>query len=287
MKIYPHTTLHIMSFTLPEIRTKEEIGRWYYPFNILVPKKLEKINFEPITIFYGSNGSGKSTLLNVIGNYLKLKTTEAGTDSEYMGDYVRRCSCLVLDGGGKEPAEMLPCKFIRSEYIMNKLVKKRETYQRMKRMAELKGVGKRMHQKLGQFIPGPAAFGEEDNLLKFIGYYDQPEFESNGEEAMEYFKNILEPDTIFLLDEPENSMSPKFVLQLARLIEQYAYYLNCQFIIATHSPFLLAMTDAKVYDLDTIPCRERRWTELANMKTYYDFFKKYARQFEKDKTSED
>ena len=48
-----------------------------------------------------------------------------------------------------------------------------------------------------------------------------------------------------------------------------------QFIIATHSPFLLSMKGAKIYDLDENPVDVKRWTELENVRAYYDFFKKY------------
>ena len=44
-------------------------------------------------------------------------------------------------------------------------------------------------------------------------------------------------------------------------------------MIATHSPFLLAMGGAKVYDLDSVPVRERRWWELESVRVYFDFFK--------------
>ena len=45
------------------------------------------------------------------------------------------------------------------------------------------------------------------------------------------------------------------------------------------SPFLLSMRGAKVYDLDSYPVEAKRWTELENVKIYYDFFKEYEREF--------
>ena len=55
------------------------------------------------------------------------------------------------------------------------------------------------------------------------------------------------------------------------------YY--CQFMISTHSPFLLAMKGAKIYDLDENPVDVKKWTELENVLAYYDFFKKYEKNF--------
>jgi len=82
-----------------------------------------------------------------------------------------------------------------------------------------------------------------------------------------------------ILDEPENSLSPKRQMELMKFIEDSARYLGCQFIISTHSPFLLAMGGAKIYDLDENPVDVKKWTELENVRTYYEFFKRYENEF--------
>ena len=60
---------------------------------------------------------------------------------------------------------------------------------------------------------------------------------------------------------------------------QLAYLCNTQFVIATHSPFLLSMDNAKIYDLDNKPSLVKEWYQLENMKTYYNLFKKYEKFF--------
>ena len=102
---------------------------------------------------------------------------------------------------------------------------------------------------------------------------------SNGETAMAVFENIFMPDTLYLLDEPENSMSPRLQLLLKELIEKKAYLLGCQFIIATHSPFLLSIENAKIYNLDRCPSNVCNWYELENLRVYFDFFKKHENVF--------
>ena len=102
---------------------------------------------------------------------------------------------------------------------------------------------------------------------------------SNGETAIRYFEQKLKNDTLYCLDEPENSMSPKMQLELVAMLEQMARYCGCQFIIATHSPFLLSMKGAKIYDMDEEPVDVKRWTELENVREYYYFFKKYEDAF--------
>lgn len=97
-----------------------------------------------------------------------------------------------------------------------------------------------------------------------------------------HFYNFTEKVTenaLFLLDEPENSLSPAKQQELVKFIEDSARFFGCQFVIATHSPFVLAIRGAKIYDLDEEPVDVKRWTELENVRAYYDFFKKHASEF--------
>ena len=68
--------------------------------------------------------------------------------------------------------------------------------------------------------------------------------------------------------------------ELVQFLEDSVRFYNCQFIISTHSPFLLAMRDALIYDLDSVPVRTSEWTELKNVRVYYEFFKRHMREFE-------
>ena len=58
-----------------------------------------------------------------------------------------------------------------------------------------------------------------------------------------------------------------------------ARFYNCQFIISTHSPFLLGLEGAKIYDLDEMPVSVKKWEELDNVKVYYSFFKENKDKF--------
>ena len=103
---------------------------------------------------------------------------------------------------------------------------------------------------------------------------------SNGQTSLDFFDKELQDGKLYLLDEPENSLSPKFQIELIQLINELSRFFKCQFIIATHSPFLLSIQDAKIYDLDTIPVTTKNWYELENMKIYYNFFKENKSNFE-------
>ena len=102
---------------------------------------------------------------------------------------------------------------------------------------------------------------------------------SNGESALSYFSEKINDNGLYLLDEPENSLSPERQLELLEFIQNSARFFGCQFIIATHSPFLLALKGARIYDLDECPVDIKRWTELDGVRTYFDFFEKHRDEF--------
>lgn len=102
---------------------------------------------------------------------------------------------------------------------------------------------------------------------------------SNGESAFLYFTEKIQDNGLYLLDEPENSLSPKRQLELVKFLEDSVRFFGCQFIISTHSPFLLAMRGARIYNLDENPVTVESWTELENVRSYYDFFKSHENEF--------
>lgn len=102
---------------------------------------------------------------------------------------------------------------------------------------------------------------------------------SNGESAFIYFTDKIRENCLYLLDEPENSLSPEKQQELMKFLEDSSRFFGCQFIISTHSPFLLSMKGAKIYDMDEEVADVKKWTELKNVREYYDFFKKHENEF--------
>ena len=96
---------------------------------------------------------------------------------------------------------------------------------------------------------------------------------------MQFFEEVIIPVGLYLLDEPEVSLSPQNQVQLAKTINELARFLDCQFIIATHSPFMLGVLDAKIYNIDNLDMREQKWTELPNVRYFYQFFKERDEEF--------
>ncbi|WP_167957503.1 AAA family ATPase [Anaerosporobacter faecicola] len=255
----------------------------FYPFQVLSKHRLEEIEFDPITIFYGGNGCGKSTALNVIAEKLQVKRESSFNQSNFYQDYVDLCQASLL--------EDLPehCQIITSDDIFDFMLNiravnegvdtKREElfeeymdakyakfqFRTMEDYDKLKKVNQARSKTQSKFV--------RDNLMNNIREY------SNGENAYRYFIGKIEEDGLYLLDEPENSLSPERQLELKKYLEESARYCGCQFIISTHSPFLLALDHAKIYDFDEDPVTVKPWTQLKNVRTYHDFFKHHEGEF--------
>lgn len=256
----------------------------FYPFGILSRRQFACIDFEPVTILYGGNGTGKSTALHVIAEKAGLEREAPYNRTAFFDDYVRMCrmelersvpegSCIITSDDVFD--HMLSLRDLNDgidrkrhdifeEYWQNKASKfqmrSMDDYEQLRKvvLARKRSKSKYTKQELGM------------NVRTF----------SNGENAFRYFTNKIGEDKLYLLDEPENSLSPERQMELCQFISDSARFFNCQFVISTHSPFLLAMRGAKIYDLDSDPVDVRRWTELKNVRTYYDFFREHGHEFE-------
>ena len=253
-----------------------------YPFRIFPDKKLEKMDFANITILYGGNGSGKSTILNIIAEKLNAKGLNL-TGGEMFQTYVDYCK---YETSLEIPDEI---KIIKSDdvfdYIYNvKRINNRGFNRRealLKEYFECKKTSIRDindYQSIKNEVDakrlGPSGFIRGRMLNKDV--LEQ----SNGESALMYFISEIKDNGVYLLDEPENSMSASMQLKLTKFLEESARFFNCQFIIATHSPFILGMDGASIYDLDSVPVSTKNWWELENMKIYYNFFKDNHEKFD-------
>ena len=257
-----------------------------YPFHIFLEKQFFNIEFEPVTIFYGDNGSGKSTLLNIITETINkdkqvISRKKPLVKSEYFDTYIAKCKYYLENN---IPTES---KIILSEDIFENILSKRIENQK-------KNEGrKELEKQYMQYKYNPVNYSSLEDLSisvetrnktqsKFIKSRieeNSKEF-SNGQTSLEFFDKELKENSLYLLDEPENSLSPKFQIELIQLLLELSRFFKCQFIIATHSPFLLSIPNAKIYDLDSVPVTPKKWYELENMKIYYNFFKENKDKFE-------
>lgn len=255
----------------------------FYPFKVLSQHGLRRIDFEPVTILYGGNGSGKSTALNVIAEKIGVSRDSIYNKSNFFPDYVNMCNIYVETDIPKNSRIITSDDVfdyilnirsinegidIKREKLFEEYLESKYSRFQMKSMADyeqLKKVNTARSKTQSKFVRNKLM----DNFREY----------SNGESAFIYFTEKIDENGLYILDEPENSLSPKRQMELMNFIEDSARFLRCQFIISTHSPFILAMKGAKIYDLDENPADVKRWTELENVRTYYDFFKIHEKEF--------
>ena len=259
-----------------------------YPCGMFTKKELTEIDFDKVTIIYGGNGSGKTTLLNLIANKLKLKRVSPFNDSEMFSKFVNVCDYrLGTDDYGSEQEIPYGSMIITSddifdymlavrttnEEIAENIEKGKDLYKEIKYGESIKLKGQENYDEFRlQVLSRQKSLSRRKFLQKQAG--KEIKLNSNGETAIDQFFHKLKNDMLFCLDEPENSLSPKMQLQLKELIEKKSRYCGCQFIIATHSPFMLSIQGAKIYNLDTTPVSICKWWEVENTKTYFEFFEK-------------
>lgn len=266
-----------------EMETRK-IYNSYYPVGILSFKDLERVKFSNITIFCGGNGCGKSTVLNIIAEKLNAMRKSRIDKGDFFNLYVRYCDYDMFN----EPYEikvitsddvfdyMLDVRsinmhvnrrkdFLSREYIENKYSHKNSS---ISQYNELKDSYEAKTKSMSHYVRQRLV---NNNIIEH----------SNGESALEFWEKEIDENSIYILDEPENSLSAENQLKLRQFIEDSARFYNCQFIISTHSPFLLSLTDALIYDLDSVPVVTKKWTELNSIQTYKKFFDEHSNEFEK------
>lgn len=268
-------------FTLSQKRTCYDS---FYPFITISKNDLRMIDFETVTILYGGNGSGKTTVLNVIAEKLQLLRDTLFNRSNFFEDYTKLCNYETIK---RIPEDS---RIITSDDVFDFMLNLRSMNEGIDRKRE-ELFDEYMSAKYSDFKFTSLADYEELKKVNLSRHNTQSKYirkklvdnikeHSNGESAFMYFSDKIKENGLYLLDEPENSLSPNKQMELLDFLEESARFFGCQFIIATHSPFLLSFKGAKIYDLDEEPVDIKKWTELENVRTFYNFFNKHKKEFE-------
>jgi predicted ATPase len=273
---------------MKEIHDKEEEYGLFkcfhiYPFMILSRIGFGRIDFEPVTILYGGNGSGKSTALNVMAEKTGINRDSIYNKSNFYPDYIQMCE-MQLKANIPENSRIITSDDVfdymlnirnlnqgidqKREKLFDEYLDAKYSPFQMKSLADYEQLKKANMAK----SKTQSRFVRHELMANVRGY-------SNGESAFLYFTEKIGEAGLYILDEPENSLSPKRQMELMKFIEDAARFGGCQFIISTHSPFLLALRGAKIYDLDEQPVDAKRWTKLENVRTYFEFFNRYEDEF--------
>lgn len=258
----------------------------YYPLNIFSSRRLKDIKFGSITCFYGGNGSGKSTILNIISEKLNSNRKTEIDKGSYFNIYVKYTS---YEMGFEQPISI---KTITSDDVFDYLLDIRSINSHVNRRKEKLSkefLENKYSNNSLSFEDFESLRDSIDSKRKTMSKYVRDRLannniieSSNGESALMFWEKEIEDDSIYILDEPENSLSAENQIKLMKFIEDSVRFYNCQFIISTHSPFFLSMKDAVIYDLDTIPVITRKWTELENVKIYKKFFDEHSSEFKEE-----
>lgn len=213
-----------------------------FPWSVPVVAALEVLELRaPVTFFVGENGSGKSTLLEGIA--AGLRAVAMGSDDIDRDETLRAARRL---GEGLQferrhrPATTL---FFRAEDVFG------FTRRMMRSIRDLAETEEAFRQEFaegsyGQRLAMGAARGQRAALEARYGA--DPDARSHGEVFLALLASRMTPRGLYLLDEPEAPLSPRGILQLIALLKDRVGQ-ECQFLIATHSPILLALPDASIY----------------------------------------
>lgn len=261
-----------------------------YPFGVFLSRAVPTLEFEPVTILCGGNGSGKTTILNLIGEKLELRRGTVFNRSSFFGEYLDMCraeTASAFDRNVRANSRIITSDDVFDYLLDFRYLNEGIDHRRQELLAEYADARYAKFQmrsledvdRLRQVVDAQRHSGSRyvrDRVMK-----DVPG-KSNGENAFLYFTREIREGGLYLLDEPENSLSPQIQEELVQFLEDSARFYRCQFVISTHSPFLLSMQGARIYDLDGDRVEVRPWTQLEHVRAYWRLFRERGMEFEQE-----
>ncbi len=249
-----NTQIYLKSLSLkPDIEIEN-----FFPFNLPFIRNLPEITFSsPVAIFVGENGSGKSTLLEAIA--AGMGTPAVGSDQLERDKTLAHARHLAKRLKFATSVRPLTSLFLRAEDFFGFTKKLTQEMAEFDEMADeferdLSGYGK-------QLAVG-AVEGQKSALARKYGA--NPDARSHGENFLNLFQQRIVPNGLYLLDEPEAPLSPIRQLALLSIVKNMVAQ-KSQFIIATHSPILMAFPDAQIFSFDDVPLRRVEYESLEHV----------------------
>lgn len=234
--------MHLLACEIGPLSASGTPGR--YPFTLPLVQARPRLTFDaPVTFFVGENGSGKSTLLEALACAAGLPTAgEHETDRDPTLAPARELAAACRLSWSKKTRRGL---FLRAEDFFG-------FARRMARLrADLVEERRRLDESLARSSPyarslARGAMNKELGALQ-ARYGDGLDARSHGEAFLEFFRDRFVPDGLYLLDEPETPLSPLRQLTLLSLLKTMIGQ-RAQFVIATHSPILMALPGARIFE---------------------------------------
>ncbi len=212
----------------------------FYPFNVPILREATELTFRrPVAFFVGENGSGKSTLLDAI---------------------TRKCGIHIWDKPRRHIAHNNPYETRLADYITvtwaNGSVPgslfRAETF-----------------REFADFLDDVALC--DPGRLKYHGGRILNML-SHGEAILSYFSGRYHVKGLYLLDEPETALSPSSQVRFLKILRELEAGGHAQFIMATHSPILLAYPGAQIFSFDLSRIKEVDYEDTSHYRLYKQFF---------------
>jgi predicted ATPase len=238
-----------------------------FPFSLPLIQSLEEIEFtSPVTFLVGENGSGKSTILEslacAIGS-ITVGSQPVNTDESLA--QVREFSRYLRLVWNKRTRRGF---FLRAEDFFGYARHMAQLQAEMR--AEIQAVD-REYEGRSEAAKGLAKlpYQRESGEIQ-RRYGDGLDTRSHGESFLALFQERFVPGGLYLLDEPEVPLSPLRQIGLLALIMDMVAQ-EGQFIIATHSPILMAYPQALILNFDQLPVRGVAYASLEHVNLTRDF----------------
>jgi predicted ATPase len=254
--------IHLRSITLPS--GNRGTG---FPFSVPTISTLTSIEFDaPVTFFVGENGSGKSTLLESLAAATGLPAVASAStrDDGTLAPQRALGAALRLAWNDRTRRGF----FLRAEDFFGftkSLSRMREELRERLSELETEYKDRSAHAKGLAMLPATSSLAELQER-----YGENLDANSHGQAFFQLFRSRFAPKGLYLLDEPETPLSPisqlAFLSMLKEMVAQEA-----QFIIATHSPILLAFPGARILDFDSQPVQWATYEDLEHVRLTREF----------------
>ncbi|MDF2774458.1 MAG: ATPase [Geminicoccaceae bacterium] len=237
-----------------------------FPFSVPAIRALTELRLEQgVTFFVGENGSGKSTLLEGIATAVGLPT---------IGSHSARDDATLA--AQRDLGARLRLAWTRRTH-KGFFLRAEDFFGFTKYVARLRGELRERLREIdveyadrSAYARGLATGPVAASLAELEDRYGADlDANSHGESFLRLFRSRVVPAGLYLLDEPETPLSPQSQLALMAMLKEMVE--DSQFIIATHSPMLLAFPEAAIYTFDAPPLRRVEYEDLEHVRLTRDF----------------
>lgn len=260
--------LPLRSLALKRPRPEQE---GHFPYSVPVVRQLRSLDFPtPVTFFVGENGSGKSTVLEAIAHATGLPAIGSELrveDDATLAEQRRLAGAISLTWNRGRSRRGF---FLRAEDFFGftrSLAMQRAALEREIAEVDAEYHGRSAMSKALKLGPLMGSLAE----IK-ARYGEDFDAQSHGESFLSLFRSRFVPDGLYLMDEPEAALSPTSQLALLAMLQDMVRDAG-QFVIATHSPILLALPGATIWSFDERPPRAIAYDEVEHVRVTRDFLR--------------